>query len=51
MTGRLPNAAAAIFRLTRRENQWLGGAGPLIAMGTSLMPEQFDTSSELVEIS
>jgi hypothetical protein len=51
MTGRLPNAAEQFFRLTRRANQWLGGAGPIIAKGTSLMPEQFDTSSELVEIS
>ena len=47
---RLPDAAEAIFRLTCRANQWLGGAGP-IAKGTSLMSEQFDTSSELVEIS
>lgn len=51
MTGRLPNAAEAIFRLTRRANQWLGGAGPIIAKGTSLMSEQFDTSSELIKIS
>jgi len=51
MTGRLPSAAEAIFRLTRRANQWLGGAGPIIAKGSSLMSERFDTSSELVEIS
>ena len=52
MTMRLPNATAeAIFRLTRRANQWLGDAGPIIAKGSSLMSEQFDTLSELVEIS
>ena len=104
MTGRLPNVAEAIFRLTRRgwasiqsalnavENLWVKigraaqkilsrahgrtvrrtafymldgapdscsassgksvvrGAGPIIAKGSSLMSEQLDTSSELVEI-
>jgi hypothetical protein len=52
MARRLPDAAAdAIFRLTRRANQWFMRCWSNNREGTSLMSEQFYTSSELVEIS